>query len=169
MAQQLGLQALIIPEEYGGAGFGYVELVVVLEEMGRSLLCAPYFSTVALATNALLASGDKAAKADYLPGIASGETIATLALTEDTGRWDLEAVTLTATGGGECLDARRSQDVRRRRLHRRADPRRRADQRRVSAFSRSTATPTGSRGRRSRPWTRPASRPGSSSPAPPRA
>ena len=94
MAKQLGLQALIIPEEYGGAGFGYVELVVVLEEMGRSLLCAPYFSTVALAANALLASGDEAAKADYLPGIANGETIATLALTEDTGRWDLEAVTL---------------------------------------------------------------------------
>jgi alkylation response protein AidB-like acyl-CoA dehydrogenase len=109
MAQQLGLQALIIPEEYGGAGFGYVELVVVLEEMGRSLLCAPYFSTVALATNALLASGDKAAKADYLPGIANGEIIATLALTEDSGRWDLEAVTLTASGGGGAwtLDGRK--------------------------------------------------------------
>src|ERR1039457_4326097 len=54
MANQLGLQAMTIPEEYGGAGFGYVELVVVLEEMGKTLLCAPYFSTVALATNALL-------------------------------------------------------------------------------------------------------------------
>ncbi|HLN05367.1 MAG TPA: acyl-CoA dehydrogenase family protein, partial [Acidimicrobiales bacterium] len=99
MANQLGLQALIIPEENGGAGFGYVELEVVLEEMGRSLLCAPYFSTVALATNALVASGDQLAKADYLPAIANGEIIATLALTEDTGRWDLDAITLAATGG----------------------------------------------------------------------
>src|SRR5579863_8211178 len=79
MANQLGLQALAIPEEYGGAGFGYVELIVVLEEMGGALLCAPYFSTVALASNALLSSGDESAKKDYLPGIASGETIATLA------------------------------------------------------------------------------------------
>jgi len=102
MADQLGLQSLIIPEEYGGAGFGYVELIVVLEEMGAALLCAPYFSTVALAANALLASGDESAKKSLLPGIASGETIATLALTEDNGRWDLDGVTLQAaksTGG----------------------------------------------------------------------
>src|SRR5271163_3352096 len=58
MADQLGLQSLTIPEEYGGSGFGYVELIVVLEEMGRALLCAPYFSSVALAANALLTSGD---------------------------------------------------------------------------------------------------------------
>ena len=110
MANQLGLQALTIPEEYGGAGFGYVELVVVLEEMGRALLCAPYFSTVALAANALGASGDEAAKAEYLPGIASGETIATLAYTEETGRWDLDGVTLAATraGDGWKLDGTKS-------------------------------------------------------------
>ena len=99
MANQLGLQALVIPEENGGAGFGYVELVAVLEEMGRALFCAPYFSSVALGANALLASGDEAAKADYLPGIANGETIATLALTEDTGRWDPDAISLAASGG----------------------------------------------------------------------
>ncbi len=101
MANQLGLQALTIPEEYGGAGFGYVEAVVVLEEMGRSLLCAPYFSTVALATNALLGSGDGAAKSEYLPGIASGETIATLAMTEDNGRWDLGGITMEASWSGQ--------------------------------------------------------------------
>jgi alkylation response protein AidB-like acyl-CoA dehydrogenase len=101
MANQLGLQALTIPEEYGGAGFGYVELIVVLEEMGRSLLCAPFFSTVALAANALLVSGDEAAKADYLPGIASGETLATLAYSEESGRWDLDGITLGATQSGE--------------------------------------------------------------------
>ncbi len=58
MAEQLGLQSLTIPEEYGGAGFSYVELIVVLEEMGAALLCAPFFSTVALAANAVLTSGD---------------------------------------------------------------------------------------------------------------
>jgi len=100
MANQLGLQGLAVPEEYGGAGFGYVELIVVLEEMGATLLCAPFFSTVALGANALLSSGDEAAKKDLLPGIASGETIATLALTEDTGRWDLDAVTLAAKQSG---------------------------------------------------------------------
>jgi alkylation response protein AidB-like acyl-CoA dehydrogenase len=70
MANQLGLQALAIPEEYGGVGFGYVELTVVFEEMGAALLCAPYFATVALGANALLSSGDEAAKKDLLPGIA---------------------------------------------------------------------------------------------------
>ncbi|MGO9559679.1 MAG: acyl-CoA dehydrogenase family protein [Acidimicrobiales bacterium] len=101
MANQLGLQALTIPEEFGGAGFGYVELVVVLEEMGRALVCAPYFSSVALAANALLSSDDKAAKAEYLPGIASGETIATLAYTEPSGRWDIEGIELAATRSGD--------------------------------------------------------------------
>jgi alkylation response protein AidB-like acyl-CoA dehydrogenase len=100
MANQLGLQALAIPEEYGGAGFGYVELTVVFEEMGAALLCAPYFSTVALAANALLSSSDEGAKKDLLPGIASGETIATLAFTEDSGRWDADGITLAATGSG---------------------------------------------------------------------
>jgi alkylation response protein AidB-like acyl-CoA dehydrogenase len=101
MAQQLGLQGLTIPEEYAGSGFSYVELIVVLEEMGRALLCAPYYATVALAANALLASGDDAAKKEFLPGIASGETIATLAFTEDSGRWDEDGITLEATKSGD--------------------------------------------------------------------
>ncbi|MEC8974127.1 MAG: acyl-CoA dehydrogenase family protein, partial [Actinomycetota bacterium] len=49
MSEQMGLQSLIVPEEFGGQGFGYVELIVVLEEMGRALLCAPFFSSVVLA------------------------------------------------------------------------------------------------------------------------
>ena len=110
MAEQLGLQSLIIPEEYGGAGFTYVELVVVLEEMGAALLCAPFFSTVALGSNALLTSGDTQAMERLLPGIAAGETIATLALTEDSGRWDADGVTLAATpsGDGWTLDGVKS-------------------------------------------------------------
>jgi alkylation response protein AidB-like acyl-CoA dehydrogenase len=101
MAEQLGLQGLAIPEEFGGAGYSYVELIVVLEEMGRALLCAPYFSSVALAGNLLLVSGDDAAKKDYLPGIANGTTIATVALAEASGRWDEEGVTVTASGSGD--------------------------------------------------------------------
>jgi alkylation response protein AidB-like acyl-CoA dehydrogenase len=100
MGQQLGLQGLAIPEEYGGSGYTYVELIVVLEEMGRALLCAPYFSSMALAANLLLASHDDAAKRDLLPGIASGTTIATVALAEASGRWDEEGVTLEASGSG---------------------------------------------------------------------
>jgi alkylation response protein AidB-like acyl-CoA dehydrogenase len=101
MADQLGLQSLIIPEEFGGSGFSYVELIVVLEEMGAALLCAPFFSTVALATNALLTCGDKSAQEYLLPGIAAGETIGTLAFTEDNGRWDAEGVTLQAQKAGD--------------------------------------------------------------------
>jgi alkylation response protein AidB-like acyl-CoA dehydrogenase len=101
MANQMGLQGLIIPEEFGGSGYSYVELIVVLEEMGRRLLAAPYFSTVVLAANTLLHSGDDAAKKDLLPGIASGETKATLAFTEENGRWDEEGITVQATSSGD--------------------------------------------------------------------
>ena len=101
MAGELGLQSLTIPEEYGGQGYTYVELTVVLEEMGRALLAAPFFSTVALATNTILHSGDEQAKKDLLPGIASGETIATLAFTEPNGRWDTTGIEATATRSGD--------------------------------------------------------------------
>jgi alkylation response protein AidB-like acyl-CoA dehydrogenase len=106
MGSQLGLQGLHIPEEFGGSGYTYVELIVVLEEMGRALLTAPYFSTVVLAANALIHSGDDAAKKELLPGIASGETIATLAFTEENGRWDEAGITMTAKkdGDGFALD-----------------------------------------------------------------
>jgi alkylation response protein AidB-like acyl-CoA dehydrogenase len=67
MADQLGLQSLAIPEEFGGAGFSFVELIVVLEEMGAALLCAPFFSTVALGASAVLTSGDDKAKEYLLP------------------------------------------------------------------------------------------------------
>ena len=105
MSEQMGLQSLIIPEEFGGQGFGYVELIVVLEEMGRSLLCAPFFSSVVLAANTLIHSGDESAKAELLPQIASG-TIATLAFTEENGKWDQSGITMQASQseGGYTLD-----------------------------------------------------------------
>jgi len=65
--------------------------------MGRALLCAPFFSSVVLAANLLLVAGDQVALAEYLPGIARGDTLATVALTEDAGRWDEEGITLKAS------------------------------------------------------------------------
>jgi alkylation response protein AidB-like acyl-CoA dehydrogenase len=99
MAGQLGLQGLTIPEEFGGSGYSYMELIVVMEELGRSLLCAPYLSTVAMAANLVLLAGDDEAKRDLLPGIADGSTIAACALAETDGRWDEQSVTLPATQG----------------------------------------------------------------------
>lgn len=87
MGEQLGLQGIAIPEQYGGLGFGFEQQVVVLEEMGRSLLRAPYFATSVLAANAILACGDESSKIALLPGIASGRTVATLALANGDGDW----------------------------------------------------------------------------------
>ena len=96
LADQLGLQGLAIPEEFGGAGATPVELGIAFEEMGRALLCAPFFSTVGLAAQALLAAGDDQAKREYLPRIADGSLLATVAVTEPDGRWDLAAVRTSA-------------------------------------------------------------------------
>ena len=82
--RELGLTAIHIPESYGGGGFGFGELGIVLEEMGRSLLCAPYLSSVMAAT-AILNAGNEAHKRALLPGIASGEVTAALAFDEPPG------------------------------------------------------------------------------------
>jgi len=97
MSEQMGLPALTIPEDYGGQGFTRIEQIVVLEEMGRSLLCAPFFSSAVMAANALMLSGDESAKQAHLPQIASGETRGTLAFTEQNGRWDEPGITMAAT------------------------------------------------------------------------
>ncbi len=100
MASQLGLQGLAVPERFGGLGFSVVELGIVLEEMGRALLPGPYFGSVVLAGNVLLECGDLDAQERYLPGIASGETVAALALTEQSGRWDADAIETRAHRDG---------------------------------------------------------------------
>lgn len=104
LAQQLGLQGLALPEAYGGAGYGYVEQAVVLEELGRALTCVPYFGTVVLAANALLESGDSSAMARWLPDIASGDLTATLAVGEPITADPTVAVTATRTGLSWHLD-----------------------------------------------------------------
>ena len=101
MAEQVGLQGIHVPEAHGGAGLGQVELGVVLEELGRCLACVPYFSTVGLAVNALLASGDERAQADLLPRFASGEATGTLAVLEPPGGWDLDSLAARARRQGD--------------------------------------------------------------------
>ena len=102
MADELALQGLGVPEAYGGQGYGPVELYVVFEEMGAALYCGPYFSTVALAANAVLLVGTESDMLEYLPGMASGATIATVALTDDTGEWNLSHTSTTAQRDGDA-------------------------------------------------------------------
>jgi len=100
IALEMGWPAILIPEEYGGLGLSQIELVALLEETGRALLCSPFFSTVCLATNALLVAANSEQKAAHLPAIATGETTATLAFSEANGRWDAAAVEAVARRDG---------------------------------------------------------------------
>ncbi|MGH9051788.1 MAG: acyl-CoA dehydrogenase family protein [Acidimicrobiia bacterium] len=93
---QMGWLGVHVPEAYGGGGFSYLELVVLMEEMGRALFPVPFLSSVCLAVNALLVAGSEEQKRRYLPEIASGERTAGLALTEAGGRWDAAGVQLVA-------------------------------------------------------------------------
>ena len=98
--QELGLTAIHIPEAYGGQGFGYAELGIVLEEMGRAVVCAPFFSTAVLATAAILNGGSEDQKKALLPALADGSKTATLAFSEDGGSNDPAEVAMTATPSG---------------------------------------------------------------------
>jgi alkylation response protein AidB-like acyl-CoA dehydrogenase len=93
---QLGLCGVHVPEAYGGMGFGFVELGIVLEEMGRTLVCAPYFSSTVLATTAILNGANETQKQALLPALARGETVATLAFTEPNGQWNPAGIETTA-------------------------------------------------------------------------
>lgn len=79
---ELGWTATVIPEDYGGIGYGYLELCVMAEEIGRALAPAPFSSSVYLATEAILLGGSDEQKQKYLPQLAAGEAIGTLALSE---------------------------------------------------------------------------------------
>ncbi len=110
LSQDLGLTAIHIPESYGGQGFGIGELAIAVEEMGRALLCAPYFASTVMAATAILKAGSEDQKQILLPDIASGETIATLAIAEESGTWTGSGVAMTATaaGGKYRLDGTKS-------------------------------------------------------------
>src|SRR5207249_8882111 len=99
---ELGWMGLVVPEQYGGAGGDFVDLVVVLEEMGRVVLPGPFFSTVILGGVALLEGGSEAQKRELLPKLAAGTLRVTLAQLEPSARWDAEGIALEArpAGGG---------------------------------------------------------------------
>ncbi|HJP73641.1 MAG TPA: acyl-CoA dehydrogenase family protein [Pseudonocardiaceae bacterium] len=96
LAGELGLVGLTIPDRYDGVGAGQIERSIVLEEMGRALLPAPYLSTV-LAADALLALDDEPARAELLPAIAAGELRATVAIAEGSSNWAATDTSTTAT------------------------------------------------------------------------
>jgi alkylation response protein AidB-like acyl-CoA dehydrogenase len=102
---ELGWMGLILPEEHGGSGLTFIDLVVVLEEMGRLVTPGPFFSTVVQGAIALLEGGSPAQRQQFLPQIASGKLVATVAQLEPSGRWDADGITLAATkdGGGHRL------------------------------------------------------------------
>ena len=98
----MGLLGLAIPETFGGSGAGSAEVGLVMEAMGRALLCAPYLSTAVLTTQLLLALGDAKEQADVLPRIAAGELIATVAFAEPgSARPPQTADTVARTAGFE--------------------------------------------------------------------
>jgi alkylation response protein AidB-like acyl-CoA dehydrogenase len=103
---ELGWMGLIFPQDLGGTGLCILDLVVVLEEMGRALMPGPFFSTVLLGGSSLLEAGNDAQKTRYLTPLIAGELKATLAVAEAGGAWDAAAVTATATadGGGFLLN-----------------------------------------------------------------
>src|SRR3981081_318032 len=96
---EMGFLGVAIPEAFGGAGAGHLELCVIAEEMGRALAPVPFSSTVYLAAEALMIAGSYAQKQKWLPVIASGAAIGTLALFEGKGNPSPEAIKLSGSGG----------------------------------------------------------------------
>lgn len=91
-----GWLGLIFPEEYGGVGLTYLDLSVLLEEMGRALLPGPFFSTIVMGGMAIMDAGSDQQKRRLLPQICDGQHIVTLALTEPSARWDAAGIQTTA-------------------------------------------------------------------------
>lgn len=106
---ELGWLGLTIPEEYGGAGLGWIDLVVLLEEVGRALLPAPLLSTT-LASAALLTEGTKAQRERWLPGLADGSRVGTLAVIEASDRLGPEAIQLRGEPDGDGFALRGDKD-----------------------------------------------------------
>jgi alkylation response protein AidB-like acyl-CoA dehydrogenase len=97
---QLGWLGIIVPEDFGGVGGSFLDLVVILEETGKSLLPGPFFATALLGTPVILVGGSAEQKSTLLPKIVEGSHIVTLALAEKSGRYDAAGVGLPATAKG---------------------------------------------------------------------
>src|SRR5438093_5247624 len=98
LAEQ-GWLGLVYPEEHGGSGLGFVDLTVLMEEMGRVVMPGPFFSTVLLGGLAIREAGSPAQKKEWLARIAAGRGRTTPAWTEPSARWDPPGVTWAAPGG----------------------------------------------------------------------
>lgn len=105
MSEQMGLPGLLVPEEYDGAGATLSEATLVMEELGRGLVPSPFFATTAFGVVPILTFGTEEQKASLLPAIAAGEVTVTTALTEPSGNWGPDGVTMTAVSaaGGVTL------------------------------------------------------------------
>jgi alkylation response protein AidB-like acyl-CoA dehydrogenase len=99
----LGWQGLVFPEQYGGVGSSFLDLVVLLEEMGRALMPAPFLSTVVQAGRAILLAGNEQQKKDYLTKIANGDLIMTMAITETTGGTEAAEITMKAKSDNDAF------------------------------------------------------------------
>jgi len=97
----LGWHGLAFPEEYGGVGSSFLDLVVLLEEMGRALVPGPFVSTVVHAGRMILSAGNEQQKQRFLPAIANGESIMTLAFLEASGAVEASGITVTANPSGK--------------------------------------------------------------------
>jgi len=99
LAEQ-GWLGLVYPEDYGGTGLGFVDLTVLMEEMGRASMPGPFFSTVLLGGLTILEAGSAAQKKEWLAKVAAGQAKLALAWTEPNARWDAAGVTVTAREAG---------------------------------------------------------------------
>jgi alkylation response protein AidB-like acyl-CoA dehydrogenase len=99
----LGWMGLVLPEEYGGMGMEYMDLIILLQEMGRNILPGPYLSTVLLGSLPILWAGTDEQKTQLLPKIASGDAIVTMALYEPNARYDAAGVQLSASAQGDTF------------------------------------------------------------------
>ncbi len=101
LSTELAVTGLIIPEEFGGSGFGATELGIVMEQFGRSLICVPFFSSSVMAASALILNGSENDKNKWLPAIAAGGAKGTLCVSERSGSWDESAIQTTASKNGD--------------------------------------------------------------------
>jgi len=102
-SEQAGLPALLVPEEYDGAGATLVEATLAMEELGRGLVPSPYFATTAFGVVPILTFGTEEQKSELLPAIASGELTVTTALTEPSGDWGPDGVGMSVSGSGKAV------------------------------------------------------------------
>jgi alkylation response protein AidB-like acyl-CoA dehydrogenase len=101
ICKEMYWQAIHVPEAYGGMGLGYVEVVAMMEQMGRFLLCSPFFATVCLGANALRIAGSEEQQTLWLGKLCEGELTATLAFNGGSASWDANAITATCRCEGE--------------------------------------------------------------------